>query len=422
MDNIFHSLVSTYCFSDDEHFSLKETDMNLLSVSGYTNAEISDKFQNELYWMILPEDRHLLSKALEQPCSKNEPAEVSFRIRHKTGRVVLTMNKLCRITLDDQTECFYCVMMDITKSKEYQYNTNKALEQYQIILSQTKNVTFELDVTTDTISFSERWADFFGYTPSTTNFIAKLPANPHIHPADVPSVLQNLREIKTGASYKSMDIRLSTGGQFVWFCLRATAIRDAQDKLVKIIGILLNIDDQKKVSSELQARAECDSLTKLLNKETMKSQSELYLNSYPNGSYCALMVIDLDNFKYINDHYGHIFGDTVIVKAAEAIKTSFRSRDLVGRIGGDEFMVLMKDISNQDLVKERCTKMLSAFQTLLAAENVDHTISCSIGVALSPYHGTTYEKLFKYADEAMYQAKNNGKNNFAIYNPGILYY
>ena len=250
MNSIFNSLVSTYCFRNNAHFLLNPEESDLASVSGYTMDEIHKKFQNKLYWIILPEDRHILSRTLQEMHSDDETSEVSFRIRHKTGRVILTMNKLRRVISDDQQEYIYGVMMDITKSKEYQYNSNKALEQYQVILSQTKNVTFELDLTTDTISFSERWADFFGYTPSKTNFVAKLPANSHIHPADIPKVLQNLRELKNGASYKSMDIRISTGGQFAWFCLRATAIRDSQNKLVKIIGILLNIDEEKKIDPQ----------------------------------------------------------------------------------------------------------------------------------------------------------------------------
>lgn len=313
--------------------------------------------------------------------------------------------------------------MDVSKSKEHQVNIDKSMEQYQIILSQTENVTFELDIASDNITFSKRWDELFGYTPKSHHFVATLPANSHIHPADIPVLLQSLNAMKSGESYRTMDIRISTGGKFVWFCLRASAVYDNQGKLSKIVGIIVNIDDEKKQANKLQEKADCDSLTKLLNKATAKKQTESYLNSFPNGAYCALLIIDLDNFKQVNDNYGHMFGDKVLLKTAEEIRNSFRSRDLVARIGGDEFMVLMKDIANEELVKERCAKLLETFRNFRFEEHKEYEISCSIGVALSPHHATSYEDLFKLADTAMYDAKKQGKNNYALYMPtGIYYY
>ena len=423
MDKIFHSLVGTYCFHNDEYLTLEGNESDLSSTSGYTAEEVSQKFQNRLMWMILPEDRPHVFRSISEQLLLGDEIEISFRIRHKNGRAVLTTNKIRHIVTEDQQDLFYGVMMDVSKTKERQVHMDKSMEQYQIILSQTENVTFELDMTTDTITFSDRWNDLFGYTPKTHHFIATLPANSHIHPADIPGLLQSLNAMKNGASYRTMDIRISTGGQFVWFCLRASAVYDANGKLQKIVGIFLNIDDEKKEASALQAQAECDSLTQLLNKATMQRQTEGYLNSFPNGAYCALLIIDLDNFKQVNDRYGHMFGDKVLLKTADSIRHSFRSRDLVARIGGDEFMVLMKDISNEALVKERCEQLLNSFHNFSFEENSEYEISCSIGVALSPHHATTYEKLFKLADEAMYTAKKKGKNNYSIYQPeGIYYY
>lgn len=422
MENIFTSLASIYCFHNDEHLTLENSITNLSAVSGYTPEELENKFQEHLLWMILPEDRPVFFTSLNEQLLKGNDIDVSFRIRHKNGNIVFTLNKIRRVISEDDTELFYGVMMDITKYDDYHWNMRKSMEQYQIILSQTKNVTFEIDIAKDIITFSDRWNDLFGYIPKTNNFLATLPANSHIHPGDIPALLQHLNNLKSGTNYSTMDLRISTGGQFVWFCLRATAVRDTQGNLIKIVGIILNIDAEKKETSALQAKAECDSLTKLLNKATSKKQAEDYLNSYPNGAYCALMVIDLDNFKQINDRFGHMFGDKVLLKAAEAIKQSFRTRDLVARIGGDEFMVLMKDIANLELIKARCAQVISSFQTLIADENVACETSCSIGVALSPHHATTYEELFKSADKAMYDAKSQGKNNFSIYSPADTYY
>lgn len=424
LNNMISSLAGFCCFRDDEHLSLVGTASNFSVVAGYSPLEFKNKFQNQLIGLILPDDRSAFFRELHSQFQTKEVAELIFRIRHKQGRIVWVMAKIHSVIEDGLPEYFCAVMMDCTQYKKQQDNADNLMHQYQIILSQTQNVTFELDVPTDTITFSDTWKDMFCYTPSTRNFIATLPAKAHIHSADIPGLLQRLKAMKKGESYQTIDLRLSDGKKFVWFCLRATAMYDDDGKLLKIIGILLNIDEAKRAASALQNQAERDSLTKLLNKETCKRQVEAYLSSFPDGAYCAMMVIDLDNFKKINDKYGHMFGDTVLLKATQAIKTFFRDRDIVARIGGDEFMVLMKDVSDQALVKNRCAQMLDSFQILLDDDEVREITSFSIGVALSPQHADSYEKLFKYADQAMYEAKKQGKNNYAIYkdSDSIYYY
>lgn len=424
-NEILTSLAGFCCFSDNENLPFAGTDSNLSAILGYAPEEYEQKFDNQLCGAILPDDRPEFFRSLRTQLLKSDYAEVIFRMRHKNGRAIWVLAKIRRI-INEQGEEYLCaVMMDCTKYKKQQDNADNLMHQYQIILSQTQNVTFELDVSTDTISFSDSWKDMFGYTPGTRNFVATLPAKAHIYSADVPRLLQCFKKMKKGESYQTMDLRLSNGSKFLWFCLRATAMYDEDGKLLKVIGILLNIDESKRATSDLQQQAERDSLTKLLNKETCKRQITEYLNSFGGGAYCAMMIIDLDNFKHINDHYGHMFGDTILLKAAQAIKTFFRDRDIIARFGGDEFMVLMKDISNQDLIRDRCEKMLNYFQELLEEENVKGVTGFSIGISLSPEHATSYEALFQCADDALYEVKKRGKNSYAIFHPkekNIYYY
>jgi len=423
LKKIIPMLTGICCFYDNEQLTLAGSDTDLSVITGYTPEEFENKFQNQLIGIILPDDRSGFFKNLHAQLEKSYVAELVFRMRHKNGRIIWVLAKIMRIAEEDQPEYLCGVMTDYTRYKKEQDNADNLMHQYQIILSQTQNVTFELDIPSDTISFSDTWSNLFSYTPSTRNFVATLPAKAHIHPADIPHLLRALKAMKKGESYKTLDLRISNGSHFTWFCLRATGMYDDDGKLLKIVGIILNIDEEKKAASLLQKKAERDSLTKLLNKEACKHQIEEYLNSFPNGAYAAMMVIDLDNFKQINDKFGHMFGDSVLLKATEAIRTCFRDRDIVARIGGDEFMVLMKDVSDQELVKSRCQKMLDTFQALLGDEKTQSITSFSIGVALSPNHGTTYERLFKCADEAMYEAKKQGKNHFALYpNKDSLYY
>ena len=414
MNNIFHSIIGTYCFYNDSQLTLKCDETNLSSITGYSIDEITNNFKSQMFFMIHPEDRPFFIQSLNEQLLVDNHIDISCRIQCKDGTDALTLNKIKHIITEDGNDIFYGVMIDISKYIEQQSSFNKSVNQYQHIFSQPDNVTFEVDLSTDTISFSKNWDKLFGFTPKLHRFLATLPANSHIHPADIPVLLQNMRDIKSGTAYCSMDIRIRTGNQFIWCGLRASAVRDEHGVLKKIVGVLSNIDNEKKETSALHEKAEYDSLTQLLNRATAEQHIIEYLNSYPNGAHCALMIIDLDNFKQINDSFGHMFGDKVLLKAAEIIKRSFRNRDLVARIGGDEFLILMKDITNQKLIKERCVQILSAFNSLLSDEQTGCEISCSIGVAISPDYATSYEQLFEFADEAMYLAKKQGKNGYAI--------
>lgn len=164
--------------------------------------------------------------------------------------------------------------------------------------------------------------------------------------------------------------------------------------------------------SDLQIRAEQDSLTNIFNARTTKNLCKEYLEQ--TKCKCALLIIDVDDFKRINDRYGHMTGDRVMICAANAIKKLFRVNDIVGRVGGDEFLVLMKDVPETDIVYTRCEQINTAFNKMQIDGLENETISCSVGAAVSCVKGIAYDKLFLCADKAMYRAKKNGGNQYFI--------
>ena len=162
----------------------------------------------------------------------------------------------------------------------------------------------------------------------------------------------------------------------------------------------------------LQTCAEQDSLTKILNSGTTKKLTDEYITSSKNS--CAMLIIDVDDFKRINDRYGHMVGDEVMMRAAEAIKKLFRANDIVGRIGGDEFLVLMKDVSDVGIVSLRCSQILEAFTNMHFGTMKNEEISCSVGAAISGARKMLYDEMFLCADKAMYRAKNLGGNQYVV--------
>jgi diguanylate cyclase (GGDEF)-like protein len=166
-----------------------------------------------------------------------------------------------------------------------------------------------------------------------------------------------------------------------------------------------SMDELNATINKMKADANFDKLTHVYNRHYFEIlvNKELANNSKPS----AFIYIDIDNFKEINDSSGHQRGDFVLDKFGTLLTTEFRNKDILARMGGDEFAVFVKDAPSPLLIKKRLQEMSERL-------NIDLGITCSIGISLSPKHGTTFKELYKAADQAMYTVKTQGKANSLI--------
>lgn len=400
----------------DEGFTLIRLGDHIPLLAGYSREELEADFQNRLIRLVHPEDREKMSQAIRSSLIRSTTGETEYRVLHKDGRIIWVRDNFYLHTGPKGEEYLDCYLSDITLSKQDFDDLNEKLRRYEIILAQTENVLFEWDYVTDIIAFSDTWNSIFGLPPLTDGFRTAIAEGSYFHPDDLPMLIDKIGALENGSHYEMVEVRLSTaGGRYLWCRLRASAIRDQAGNLKKVAGIIINIDAEKQAQRLLQDRAERDALTKLLNKNAARKQAEEYLKRFPNGASCALLIIDLDDFKQINDRYGHLFGDAVLTKVAREIERSFRTQDIVARIGGDEFLVVMRGISDRGLLENRCKRLCGMIQNAFQNRQNKLSLSCSIGIALAPEDGTAYYDLFSRADQALYQAKNQGKNRYAFY-------
>lgn len=281
------------------------------------------------------------------------------------------------------------------------------------------DIAFEWDLISDTVCLSEKYTRRFGRPAVHQLFSRNVASLPNFHPDDLSELVEEVDRMRRGAAYGESVIRiLDRRGVYTWNRIRAAAEFDAEGSLVKIIGTIADVDYDKRRSQELLNKAEHDSLTGLLNKDTARIRAEQYLANMEEGQCAAMLIIDLDNFKAVNDQYGHLFGDTVLSHVGTTIRGLFRESDILARIGGDEFMVIMRDIPDQTLAEHRCIRLTQTMQHLYGRQLQQCQFSCSVGVAMIPEHGTSYQKLFQRADKALYQAKDLGKNTYAIFSHG----
>lgn len=415
--------LSSYIISDssivcrnDGRFTLLEFGQGKRELAGYSREEIQTIFNNSLIELIVPEDREAMRRALSEQLRHSSMVETEFRVRKKDGSLIWVLDKSFLSIGPDGEEIINGYLTDISHTKRAYELLSHKLEQYEIILAQTENVFFQWDIDSDTLTLSDTWEKIFGYKPSTSMFTQRAEFNSLLHPDDMELMKTRLENLKQNSDYEVFELRIaSASGHYLWCKVRASALRSADSRLEKIVGIIINIDAEKKAEQLLQKKAERDALTRLLNKEAGQRYAEEYLSTGPRGSGCAMMIIDVDNFKNINDSYGHLYGDMVLSKIAADIERIFRHHDIICRIGGDEFAVLIKGVADKNILHKRCSSLLELIRSTFLNEGLHTPVSCSIGIAVTRLGEGSYFELFRHADKALYMAKARGKNTFCFY-------
>ena len=168
----------------------------------------------------------------------------------------------------------------------------------------------------------------------------------------------------------------------------------------------------KDENTRLRVLAEHDWLTGLYNRRAAEAHVDEALLKNGGG---MLLVLDIDHFKQVNDRYGHLIGDALLCEAARTLRDIFFPRDIIGRVGGDEFMVFLKGISTEENILKEAAKVETFFKGFQAGEYVKYKATASIGVAIYPQEGADFETLYKAADQGLYKAKKRGKNQLAFY-------
>lgn len=183
--------------------------------------------------------------------------------------------------------------------------------------------------------------------------------------------------------------------------------------IIVAMNIITRIRDKEKHKA-LVDKADTDMLTELYNKMATERKIKEYIEEYPNQP-ALMFVLDIDNFKKINDTMGHAFGDEVLRTLGARIKSEFRATDIVGRTGGDEFIIFLRNMSDENVIKSEAERIERFFKDFQAGTYVKYSATASIGAAVFPRDAGDFEGLYKAADHALYVAKKRGKNQMAFY-------
>ena len=235
---------------------------------------------------------------------------------------------------------------------------------------------------------------------------------------DTDEILSEIiRAISHSNSFKGEIELITVSGINLWVSVNVVGLFNDRFEVTGLIFTMSDISAERSNSQKLQKMANYDHLTGLSNRAFFTDRLTLALARVPRHGITALMFLDLDRFKNINDTLGHHVGDIVIQEVAERLKSVVRDEDSIARLGGDEFAIIFTDITAENVISPIANKIVSAINLPFTIENKAMVLSCSIGVSIATEHNVSPIDILRKADLALYKAKDLGRNQFCFYDP-----
>ncbi|NNF00694.1 MAG: EAL domain-containing protein [Pyrinomonadaceae bacterium] len=315
-------------------------------------------------------------------------------------------------------------LRDSSKDMQGIYDQLRESENRYFLAAQGANDgLWDWDLIHDDTYYSSRWLEILGlvfpegHKPGRDCWLDR------IHPNDRDKVVKELDSHLDGKTHHfENEHRVKhTDGSYRWVLIRGLAVRDDEGKACRIAGSLTDITARKRTEEKLEHDAAHDALTGLPNRKRLKQCLETSIRRIKHDSrnLFAVLFIDIDRFKTINDSMGHQAGDELLLTITRKLNSLVRPNDVVARLGGDEFVILVENIKDRDQVLQIAERILITLQQPMKILGQKIYTSASVGIAMGSGEYEKPEDLVRDADIAMYRAKTNGKGRFEVFDEGM---
>ncbi len=336
-----------------------------------------------------------------------KPSSCTYKLS-KGGNATWCQSTFIRVS----DTCTLCCNKDVTEGLATE-DRRRAWqdERYRLLTEMTNKMSFDYDSDTDTVLlYIDRTGD--GVEAQVIpHYLEKLASTRSgvVHPDDMDDVRRMFEDARAGAAEVSAEYRANYYGHgYAWYRANLFVAHDNAGAW-HLVGLIENIEDER----DLRYRAENDAATGLSNHATTQDLVAAALAKPAVREHSVCVVLDIDDFKAVNDNSGHMEGDALLRKVGSVLRSSFRESDVIGRVGGDEFVLLLKEV-DMDVVLRKLNQVRAQISAT-TVPGLGHAPTLSVGVYATCSDDRTYRDVFTRADEALYQAKRAGKNRVQVY-------
>ena len=422
IDSIVENFIGGICAFevDAKTKSFKPVYMNggIYRMLGGSRDAVDQLFSN-IRMSIIPDDMQIFDQGIKDILADDGAAEFEFRIVNVDGGLLWLRVHGNLYSREGTKNIISTVILDCTEEKTIEEEL-KRQSNYMHLLMDT-DITFDFNCRTDACVFRFAQSDAHAHDRVIQGFIAQIPEI-GIHKEDIKAFSKMITSAMYHAHRDSIEFRskglLGDEKEYRWYKADVVSVVGKEGYVSHVIGHIVDIHEEKLKEIELQLKAEHDGLTGLMNKKATETLiSKLTGECDLLDKQGALIILDADNFKNVNDTFGHSNGDRVLEAIGEIIRNNFKGMDVAGRVGGDEFMVFANNIVNSINACRLAEKVEEQVMHAFDGDPMEGTVSMSIGIAMCPAHGSDFETLYKHADSALYYTKEHGKAGWHLYDP-----
>lgn len=391
---------------------LRYGNAGLFGLIKMTPEEFKQTFDNHYDRLLSAGDWKRFQEEVEKCSRNNEMLQIEYAVHYGKNREEWRMMQAV-ILKEEEHPILQCVVTDITQLKQTERMLTQEQKKLQTIAELSGDMLFEYDIKHDTMEYTKQGEGLLNDDQITRHYVATVLEKNYIKKEDEAIMRQFCTDLQEGKPHIYVELRKRyKDGQYHWIEIEGKTICDFKGRPVKVVGRTNNIDERKKKEEQYLLYKERDSLTGLYNCEMILDRVKERLQNMNQGDTSWMLIVDVDNFKRINDRNGHLVGDAVLCMVADELKHIFDD-NFIGRIGGDEFLVLAENISKEELEKNIQT-LQSTVAGIYKDINKEKSVSCSVGAALCQGKGLELGRSFRWADYALYQVKKGDKKDYCI--------